>query len=92
MFIIDDMLMAPITGLVWVFDKVRVAAMEEIDQREENLRRDLTELNMQLDNGGISEEEFEAREKELLDRLDEIEELRRDEDRGTEEAEDEHVN
>lgn len=92
MFIIDDMLLAPIKGLAWVFDKVRVAAMEEIDQKEENLRSDLAELNMQLDNGEITEEEFEAREKELLDRLDEIEELRSEEDSGTEDAEEENVN
>lgn len=40
------------------------------------MRRDLTTLYMQLETGKITEDEFEQRENELVEKLEEIEEYK----------------
>lgn len=72
MFIIDDLLISPFKGLLWVMRKVHQAAKEEIDSQGDRARAELSDLYMQLDTGRITEEEFDARERELLDKLDKI--------------------
>lgn len=74
MLIIDDILLAPFKGLLWTFRKIQAAAQNEIDAQRTRIRSDLSELYMQLDTGRISEEEFDAQEKQLLDRLDRLKE------------------
>ncbi len=72
MLIIDDVLLSPLTGLSWVVSKIQAAAVEELAAERERITSDLSELYMLLDTGKISEEEFDRRESELLNRLDEI--------------------
>ena len=72
MLIIDDLFMAPFKGLFWVFRKIDQAAREELEGQKQRMISELSELYMQLDTGKISEQEFNAREKMLLDRLDQI--------------------
>lgn len=67
MFIIDDILLSP---LVWIAREVQKAAEEELANESETIKADLSELYLMLETGRIAEEEFEAREKKLLDRLD----------------------
>jgi hypothetical protein len=74
MLVVDDVLTFPVRGLFWVFNEIHNAANEEIGSQKENLTAQLSELYMMLETGRISEEEFDERELELLDRLDEIEE------------------
>ncbi len=50
------------------------AALEEIENEAVSITNELSELYMMLETGKITESEFDAREKELLDRLDEIQE------------------
>ena len=50
------------------------AAREEIENEAESITNELSELYMMLETGKITESEFDIREKELLDRLDEIQE------------------
>ena len=50
------------------------AALEEIENEAMSITNELGELYMMLETGKITESEFDAREKELLDRLDEIQE------------------
>lgn len=45
---------------------------------EDEVRHDLRELYEQLESGRITEEEFEKREEELVKRLEEIEEYKKD--------------
>lgn len=78
MLIIDDLLAAPFKGFFWVFKKIHRATIDELDARQQGTRADLSELYMQLETGRISEEEFDAREKGLLDRLDQIEKQKRE--------------
>jgi len=72
MFIIDDILTAPARGLFWVFQKVHEAAEQELASSAERITVELSELYKMLETGSISVEQFEAREKELLDQLDKL--------------------
>ncbi|HCF56770.1 MAG TPA: gas vesicle protein GvpG [Myxococcales bacterium] len=76
MLIIDDLIAAPFKGVWWVFKKIHQATMDELESRQRQTRSELSELYMQLETGRITEAEFDAREKELLDRLDEIKKMR----------------
>ncbi len=91
MLIVDDILLFPIRSILWVFQNIHNAAQEELANEAEAITAELSELYMMLDTGKITEEEFGAREKELLDRLDEIHERKtdlEDEDQKDEEQED----
>ena len=92
MFILDDLLLSP---LLWIFREINEAVQQEKAGEAEAVTRSLSELYMKLDTGAITEEEFVAAEKQLLDRLDAIRE--RDEglakeDEPDEEDEDEEDN
>lgn len=70
MLLIDDLLLAPLHGLLWAAGKLNEAANQEREQEEEVLKSRLRELYLRLESGQLEEQEFEAREAELLDRLD----------------------
>jgi hypothetical protein len=72
MFIIDDILLAPFHGLFWIFREIRNAAQQECANEAETITAELSELYMMLETGRITESEFDAREKELLDRLEKL--------------------
>lgn len=74
MFLIDDVLLAPMHGLLWVFGRIREAAQEEMAGEADAVTAELRELYMLLETGRLTETEFEARERVLLDRLDAIRE------------------
>lgn len=74
MFLIDDILLSPLRGILWIAREVDKAAEEELANESETIKADLSELYLMLEAGRITEEEFDAREKKLLDRLDEISE------------------
>ncbi len=76
MLIIDDILLSPLTGLIWVVKKIQAAAMEEVEAQHQRITSDLSELYMMLETGRITEEEFDKRETELLDRLDKLEAIK----------------
>jgi hypothetical protein len=73
MLVIDDILLFPFRGLMFVFRGIQNAAQEEVAGDAEAIRTELRELYMMLETGKMAEEEFDAREKELLDRLEEME-------------------
>lgn len=74
MLLLDDILLFPIKGIFWIFRELHKAAQEELATEAETITEELSELYMMLETGRITEDEFDAREKELLDRLDEIQE------------------
>lgn len=86
MFLVDDLLLSPFTSLLWLVREIHNRAQQERAGEAETVTRSLSELYMKLDTRAITEEEFAAEEKQLLDRLDEIE--RRNQG-GDEEADDE---
>jgi hypothetical protein len=61
----------PAKGLMFVLDKIREQAENEVLD-EGKVHQQLLELQMLLDLGQISEEEFYQVEEELLERLDAI--------------------
>lgn len=74
MFLIDDLLLSPIKGILWVFREIHDAAQQERAGEEKSITAALSELYMKLETGQITEAEFDAQEKVLLDRLDRLQE------------------
>jgi BMFP domain-containing protein YqiC len=72
MFLVDDVLMSPIKGVLWVFQEIHDAAQQELAGESEAITAALSELYMKLEIGQITEEQFDAQEKVLLDRLDRL--------------------
>ena len=92
MFIVDDILTAPFKGIYWIFKEIHNAAEEEQANEADAITAKLSELYMMLETGQMTEAEFDAAEKTLLDRLDAIKE-RADgrPDKEDEEEDDEEV-
>jgi len=84
MFLVDDILLAPARGLFWIFKEIHRAAEEEQANEADAITAKLSELYMMLETGQMTEAEFDAAEKTLLDRLDAIKERE-----GGEEGDDE---
>ncbi|WP_030746259.1 gas vesicle protein GvpG [Streptomyces sp. NRRL F-5135] len=61
--------LAPVRGTVWVLDQV-LATAERETYDPEHVRAELAELERKLLDGRVTEEEFDRREDELLDRLE----------------------
>ncbi len=72
MFLVDNILLAPFNSLIWVFKEIHKSAQQEIDGEADDVTHALSELYMQLETGELTDEQFAAQEKVLLDRLDEI--------------------
>jgi hypothetical protein len=72
MLLIDDLLLSPIKGVLWVFREIHDAAQQELAGEGEAITAALSELYMKLETGQISEAEFDAQGKVLLDRLDRL--------------------
>lgn len=65
--------MGPIDGVVWIAEKIEERANTEFDDQE-NLNKQLLTLQLSFDMGEISEEEYDAKEEEILLKLQELEE------------------
>ena len=72
MFLLDDIFLAPLKGLATICQKVHDAAEQELDEREQALLREISDLYRQLETREIGEAEFDHRETVLLDQLDAI--------------------
>ena len=72
MLLVDDILFFPVTGILWIFREIDKIAHEELDGEAQSVTEQLRLLYMQLETGRITEPQFDAEEKLLLDRLDAI--------------------
>jgi len=72
-FIADDVVGAPLKWLLWVFREIEQAAAQEVTSEGEAIRAELARLYQMLEQGALGDDEFDALESELLDRLDAIE-------------------
>jgi hypothetical protein len=78
MFILDDLFVKlPAKGLMAVFKKIAEMAEAEMDD-DTKIREQLQQLEFLFETDQISEEEFEKREAELMERLTIQEEKRGD--------------
>ena len=77
MLLIDKLLLSPIYATIWAARQVDNAIQQERAAEPEKITADLSELYMMLETGQLTEAEFGVREKELLDRLDLIQEQKK---------------
>ncbi|MBI4196982.1 MAG: gas vesicle protein GvpG [Deltaproteobacteria bacterium] len=68
MFLLDDILLAPLKGVAWVAEKLREVADKELFDPDK-IREELMSLQAKLDMGDIGEEQYREIEKALLERL-----------------------
>jgi hypothetical protein len=73
MLLIDDILFSPVKGILWVFGEISKVAHEGLADEAKSITESLRQLYMELETGRIPEEEFDTRERELLDRLEVLE-------------------
>lgn len=74
MFLLDDLLIAPIK---WIGEKLRDAADRELFDPDK-IHEELMSLQAKLDMGDMTEEEYGLKEKDLLERLNEIQRRKED--------------
>jgi hypothetical protein len=82
MFLLDDILLAPVKGLASVCQKLYEAAQNDLDGQEKEIVATLSDLYQQLESHQIGDEQFNAREGDLLDRLEEVRRLSKPENEG----------
>ena len=68
MFLIDDLLLAPVNGFKFILGQIQKMADQELND-DTVIKEQLLELQMRLELEEISEEEFAEREAELFARL-----------------------
>ena len=69
MFIIDDILLAPVKGIVYIAKKIQELSEEEIEGTPEKLKRELLELQMLFETDQITEKEYSKKEEGILQRM-----------------------
>ena len=77
MFLLDDLLCLPLSGLKFVFRTLRQVAEEQYTDTGPSKER-LLELQLQLESEEITEAEYVQREAEILRELREIESRKRE--------------
>jgi hypothetical protein len=90
-FLADDIVLFPFKSILSIFQEIYNAAVQEIASEADGIRNELSQLYLALEAGTISEDTFDSRERELLDRLDTIEErgLLEDDEDGEDDEDDE---
>ena len=80
MFLLDDILLAPFNGIIWIGRKINEIVDRELFD-EEPIKEKLLELQFkqEYDLEPMSEEDYQARETELLERLDAIRKAKEEE-------------
>ena len=71
MFLLDDILLAPIKGVVWLGKKINEVVEKELTD-EGRIKEELMQLQLKFELDEIGEEEYNKEEKELLARLDTV--------------------
>ena len=77
MFLLDDLLSLPLSGLKFVFRSLRQVAEEQYTDTGP-IKERLLELQLQLESEEITEAEYVQREAEILRELREIENRKRE--------------
>jgi predicted phosphoribosyltransferase len=71
--------LAPVRGTVWIAEQIAAQAERELGD-ETAIRRRLAEAEREFDLGALTQDEYEAIEDELLERLEMVRETRRQEE------------
>ena len=78
MFLIDDILLSPLKGVIWLGEKLNELVEKEFSD-EGRIKEKLMEVQLKFELDEISEEEYNKQEKELLERLDAIRKAKEEE-------------
>lgn len=70
MFLLDDILLAPMKGLAAVCRKVEEAARQDLENQGKSTMLALSELHRRLEAGQIDEKDFDSEEARLLGQLE----------------------
>ena len=68
MFLVDDILLAPVSGFKFILGQIQKMADQELND-DTVIKEQLLELQMRLELDEISDEEYQEREAELFARL-----------------------
>jgi len=71
MFLIDDILLAPLKGIIFIGNKIDELMQKEISD-EGRIKERLMELQLKFEMDEITVEEYDKREEELLDMIERI--------------------
>lgn len=71
MFLIDSILLAPVKGVVWLAERLNEVAEKELSDTG-RIKEELMALQLRFELDEMTEQEYNEKEKELLDRLDTI--------------------
>lgn len=71
MFLIDDIALLPLKGVIWLGRKINEVAEREFSD-EGLIKEKLMQLQLRFELDEISQEEYQEQEKELLARLDAV--------------------
>ena len=68
MLFIDDLLLSPVNGFIFILNQIQKIADKELND-DQFIKEQLLELQMRVELDEISDEEYKAREAELFARL-----------------------
>jgi len=71
MFLLDDILLMPIKGIMWLSNKINDVVEKETSD-EGSIKEKLMTLQFRFELDEITEEEYKEQEKELLQWLDAV--------------------
>ncbi|MEI7725263.1 MAG: gas vesicle protein GvpG [Bacteroidota bacterium] len=75
MFLIDDILLAPLKGVIFIGKKINEVIDKEMSD-EGSIKERLMRLQLQFEMDEIDEEEYDRREDELLNLLGQIRDVK----------------
>ena len=78
MFLIDNIFLAPLKGVVWLGEKINEVADKELND-EGKIKEKLMQSQLKFEMDEISEDAYNKQEKELLARLDAIRKAKEEE-------------
>jgi len=79
MLLIDDLLLLPAQMLWQIFQGIKDQADKELYPDEEQCKEKLLTLQMALETGQTTEEDYEAEEEKIMERLRFLREYRKEE-------------
>jgi hypothetical protein len=74
-FILDDILFSPLKFTVWLGEKLRNAAYQEMTD-ESKIHEGLLQLQMRFEMDEISEDEYQEQERQLMEQLETIRKMK----------------
>jgi len=72
MFFVDDLVMSPFKGFLFIAREVAKAVEQEAEQERTEVMSQLAQLHSRVEKKEITDDEFDELETELLDRLEQL--------------------